>query len=113
MSIEVLDIGIFLEGGLQLIVLIVLGLIAATTVFSFLLWQKGDESMLNRFIGYLCATIGLVGGFIAAMQFVGHGSEEVFLGGAFLFIFATLGALGFRLFFFIWDKWIQPKEAKA
>ena len=113
MSMELLDLDWFIsDGGLAVISGIALGLLAATTVFCFLLWQKGDDDMMNKFIGYLCATIALVGGLIASIQ-LAHpdGTMDAFLAGSYIFLLATLGGVGFRLFLVIRNKWFTEEKA--
>ncbi len=111
MSLELFDLEWYIEGGVFVFALIALGLMVASTVFVFLLWRKGEEDLLFKFIGYILASVALVGGTIAAAQLLG-GEEETFLVGSFIFIFCLLGAVGLRLFMVIWNKWIS-KEAKS
>ena len=113
MSMELLDLDWFIgDGGLVVISVIALGLLAATTVFCFLLWQKGDDDMMNKFIGYLCATIALVGGLIASIQLTASsGTMEAFMAGSYIFLLATLGGVGFRLFLVIRNKWFTEDKA--
>ncbi len=111
MSLELFDLEIWMNGIVQIFLLVILGLLVATTVFSYLLWQKGEEHMFYKFLGYLCGSIGCVGGVIASIQLI-HGTEAVFVLGLFILMFALLAGAGIRIYRFIYDKWIL-KEEKA
>jgi len=106
---ELFDITGFLNGGIQTIIAITLGLLIATTIFTFLLWKNGEADQFYKLLGYLCGLIATVGGFIASIQFI-TGSSSVFIIWTTIAIFALIGGAGLRLFILIKDKWFAKEE---
>jgi O-antigen/teichoic acid export membrane protein len=101
-------------GGLIGIVLIAAGLFAVQAIFTFMLWRKGDENYLFKFIVYAVAATGLVVG--AITYIIGVIQEDLtsgaLTGGIAVFVIMACVAGGLEIFFFIRDTWLR-KEAKA
>ena len=102
------------DGGLVYLALIAVGLFAVQTVFSFLLWRKGDKKYFFNFIVYAIAAATIMIGIIAYVGGLMDNiiSEETFTGIAAFFIVAACIAGGIQIFFFIRDTWLK-KEAKT
>ena len=109
MSLELFDLEFFFEGGIQIALLVVLGLMVAITVFTALLWQKGEEKMFFKFLGYLFGSIASLAGFLASLQLI-FGTEMAFTLCFFIFLVALLVGVGIRIYRLILDKWIVKEE---
>ncbi len=101
-------------GGLIGMVLIAAGLFVVQAVFTFLLWRKGDEKYLFKFISYAIAATTLIIGAITWIQtmIMEDISMEALIGLAAIFLIAVCIAGGIQIFFFIRDTWMK-KETKA
>ena len=99
-------------GGLAIVALIAAGLFVVQTVFTFLLWRKGDEKYFIKFIVYAIAAAAILIGTIGLMLFYDVITDEAFLAFEVIFIVMACVAGGIQIFFYIRDNWLK-KEAKA
>jgi len=100
------------DGGLVTLSLIAAGLFVVQAVFTFLLWRKGDEKYLFKFIVYSIAAgaIFIIDiGYLSLYKVI---TDEAFIGLEVVFLVMACVAGGMQIFFFIRDTWLK-KEAKA
>ncbi len=101
------------SGGLLMFGLIGVGCFAAQSVFTFLLWRKGDETYFLKFLSFCIATVGMLIGTIAWVIILSGGGSEGFLLFSMAIFFLTAAvAAGIQIFVFIRDSWVR-KEVKA
>lgn len=100
-------------GGLGILCLIAAGLFVVQAVFTFLLWRKGDEKYLFKFIVYAIAAGAILIVGIGFLSFAENAiTDEAFIGLEVVFLVMACVAGGMQIFFFIRDTWLK-KEAKA
>jgi uncharacterized membrane protein len=114
MQTEIVD-WLFNDGGLVILSLIVAALFVVQAVFTFLLWRKGNETYLLKFIVYAIAAAAIL---IADFGFALGPLNEVismdaWIGFSFVFLLMAGVAGGIQIYFFIRDTWVRKEEAKA
>jgi hypothetical protein len=100
------------DGGLAIIGLIAAGLFVVQAVFTFLLWRKGDEKYLLKFIVYAIAAGAILIVSFGLMLFYDVITDEAFIVFEVIFVVMACVAGGIQIFLFIQDTWLK-KEAKA
>ena len=102
------------DGGLLMFSLIAAGLFVFQGILTLLLWRKGEEKYLFKFITYFIAAGAiLVGSIIYIVVIFGEGMpSSTFTGLIAVFVIMAAVACGMQIFFFIRDTWLQ-KEAKS
>ena len=95
---------------LTVLVLIAGGLLVAQAVFTFLLWRKGDDSYLPKFIALsIAAFVVLMMGIGWLVMMEGDPSSAFVYTLAGIFLFVAPIAIGIQIFIFIRDTWF-PKD---
>ena len=113
MSLELLDLNLFLfEGGMLTLVIIAGILLVVKSVFLFLMWDRVNMKYFLNFLSYVLASVGvLIGGVFSAGLLIGSAEEEIaYIGGMLLFILPLLASAGLKTYLFIDSKWISKEE---
>jgi hypothetical protein len=103
---------LFQDGGLVVFGLIAGGLFAVRSVFTFLLWRKGERELFIPFLSYVLVTAALI---VASISFITLIFDESAATYIFMTVFFTLvsaAAGGLQIYNFIKNKWFS-KEGKA
>jgi hypothetical protein len=103
------------DGGIVTLSLIVAGLFIVQAVFTFLLWRKGDETYLFKFIVYAIAAAAIL---IADFGFIVGPlneliPEEAWIANVGVFLVVACVAGGMQIYFFIRDTWLKKEGGKA
>ncbi len=113
MSLELLDLVTILyeNGGLAIFGFIAAVFFGLQTYFCFMLWKKGDESYLERFISYHIATVVFLFSSINYVIVMREPYNHALI--IFTMFFLLIGAAvaaGMQIFVFIRDKWVRKEE---